>query len=131
MRIQYTPTRSRVGDSHDFQLEAKLKRYDCKDRPAGKEHTALSGKKEYTVYRLEEEHQCQTVPLQLSNTQLARWREFNRSCAFGEFFLFDVYGTAAAADNPQWVQLKFKSFKEKRQADGRFIFSFIITQVLT
>ncbi|WHI52988.1 hypothetical protein P3339_09565 [Microbulbifer sp. MLAF003] len=90
MLIQYTPTRSIVGDGSDYQIEAKLKRYDCSDRPEGKEHKALSGKTEYTVYRLEEEYLCQTVPLKLTYTDLARWREFKRSCAFGEF-LFSMH----------------------------------------
>ncbi|WP_444901408.1 hypothetical protein ACJJIG_17885 [Microbulbifer sp. SSSA007] len=130
MLIQYTPTRSIVGDGSNYQIEDKLKRYDCSDRPEGKEHKALSGKTEYTVYRLEEEYLCQTVPLKLTYTELARWREFKRSCAFGEFFTFDAYGSAATADFPQQVQLKYKSFKEQRQKDGRFIFSFTIVQVI-
>ncbi|WP_444907880.1 hypothetical protein ACJJIR_07620 [Microbulbifer sp. SSSA008] len=130
MLIQYTPTRSLVGDGSNFQIEAKLKRYDGSDRLEGKEHKALSGQSEYTVYRLEEEYVCQTVPLKLTSTELARWREFKRSCAFGEFFTFDAYGTSALADDPQQVQLKFKSFKEKRQKDGRFIFSFTTVQVI-
>lgn len=130
MLIQYTPIRALVGDGSDYQIEAKLQRYDCRDRPEGREHKALSGKKEYTVYRLEEEYLCQTVPLKLTYTELARWREFKRSCAFGEYFTFDAYGTETTADFPQQVQLKFKSFKEKRQKDGRFIFSFTTVQVI-
>ncbi|WP_444885003.1 hypothetical protein [Microbulbifer sp. PSTR4-B] len=130
MLIEYTPTRLLVGDGSNYKIEAKLKRYDCNDRPEGKEHKALSGRTEYTIYRLEEEYSCQTVPLSLTHTELARWREFKRSCAFGEFFSFDAYGTADTPDFPQQVQLKYKSFKEKREKDGRFIFSFTTVQVM-
>lgn len=128
MFIEFIPSRSVTGG--DGKLAADLQQYDVDDDPEGEEATALSGVRETTAYRIERVATCQTVPLQLSDAQLAEWREFKNSCAFGEFFTFDALGTESAPDDPQTVQLKFKSFKERRMAGRFFVFSFVTVQVI-
>ena len=128
MYIEFVPTRLITGG--DGKLHADLQQYDSNDKPEGKEHTALSGFREATVYRLEREAVCRTVPLQLTDGELAAWREFGASCAFGEYFTFDALGSEAAPDDPQTVQLKFKSFKEQRLPGRFFVFSFTTVQVV-
>ena len=128
MYIEFVPTRLITGGPG--KLHGDLQQYDVSDNPEGKEHTALSGFRETTTYRLEREAVCRTVPLQLTPAELAAWREFGASCAFGEYFSFDALGTEAAPDDPQTVQLKFKSFKEKRLPGRFFEFSFTTVQVV-
>ncbi|WP_406828113.1 hypothetical protein [Microbulbifer sp. ARAS458-1] len=128
MYIEFVPTRLVTGGNG--KLHADLQQYDVDDKPEGKEHTALSGFRETTAYRLERLSICRTVPLKLSDAELAAWREFAASCAFGEYFTFDALGTEAAPDDPQTVQLKFKSFKEKRLPGRFFEFSFTTLQVV-
>ena len=128
MYIEFFPTRLVTGGNG--KLAGDLQQYDVDDAPEGKEHKALSGFTEHTVYRLERTANCRTVPLRLSDAELAAWREFAASCAFGEFFTFDALGSEAAPDDPQTVQLKFKSFKEKRLPGRLFEFSFTTVQVV-
>ncbi|GAB2507089.1 hypothetical protein [Microbulbifer agarilyticus] len=128
MYIEFVPTRLTTGGAG--KLHADLQQYDVDDQPEGKEHVALSGFRETTAYRLERVAVCRTVPLQLTPAQLAEWREFAASVAFGEYFTLDALGTEAAPDDPQTVQLKFKSFKEKRLPGRFFEFSFTTLQVV-
>ncbi|WP_160153346.1 hypothetical protein [Microbulbifer sp. ALW1] len=128
MFIEFFPTRLVTGGAG--KLHADLQQYDVDDVPEGKEHTALSGFRETTAYRIERVAVCRTVPMQLTPAQLAEWREFKNSCAFGEYFTFDALGTEAAPDDPQTVQLKFKSFKEKRLPGRFFEFSFTTVQTV-
>ncbi|MEX2964204.1 hypothetical protein [Microbulbifer sp. TYP-18] len=52
-------------------------------RVEGKEHKALSGYTEHTVYRIEREYQCQAAPIKLSAAGLAVWDSFAASCGAG------------------------------------------------
>ncbi|WP_444905316.1 hypothetical protein ACJJIU_22090 (plasmid) [Microbulbifer sp. CnH-101-E] len=128
MYIVFTPTRLITGGAG--KLQAGLQQCDSSDPPQGKEHIALSGAREFTAYRIERHTVCRTVPMRLTPAQLAEWREFGASCAFGEFFTFDAEGTEAAPDDPQTVQLKHKSFKEKRYPGRLYEFSFTTLQVI-
>ncbi|WKD48401.1 hypothetical protein [Microbulbifer spongiae] len=128
MLITFIPTRLVTGG--DGKLEIGLQQYDSHDQAEGKEHKALSGYTEHTAYRIERHSICRTLPVRLTRAQLDQWREFAASCAFGEFFTFDALGTEAAPDNPQTVQLKFKSFKEKRLPGQLFEFGFTTIQVI-
>lgn len=128
MYIEFTPTRLVTGGAG--KLAGDLQQYDENLDPEGKQHTALSGFTEDVVFRLERTASCRTAPLQLSDAALAEWREFGASCAFGEFFTFDALGSEAAPDNPQLVQLKRGSFKEKRLPGRLFEFTFTTVQVV-
>lgn len=128
MFIQYTPTRIITGSGG--KLECDVQQYSVTDSPEGKEHTALSGRTEHTVYRIDRLHKLKTVPLMLSDSELAVWREFGASCAFGEFFTLDPLGTEAAPDSPVTVRMKMKTFKENRMAGRFFTFSFTAVEVI-
>lgn len=128
MFIQYTPTRLITGNGG--KLEADLQRYDIEDKYEGKEHRALSGRTEHTIYRIDRYYKCKTVPLKLNDDELAKWREFAASCAFGEFFTFDPLGWELSPDNPMSVQLKMNTFKETRQPGRIFTFSFTAVRVI-
>ncbi|AQQ67493.1 hypothetical protein Mag101_07450 [Microbulbifer agarilyticus] len=129
MFIEFIPTRFAAGV--DGKLELSLKAFDPQDKAEGVEKTSLSGIREYTDYRTEEEAKCQTVWVTLTDEQYAVWKSFKNSCAFGQFFTFDPYGTETTPDDPQSVQLKFKSFKEKRRPGRRFQFSFTTIRVIS
>ncbi|WP_444891785.1 hypothetical protein ACJJIE_00030 (plasmid) [Microbulbifer sp. TRSA001] len=128
MYIAFTPTRSITGGSG--KLYATLQQYDSNDQPEGVEHKALSGARECTAYRIERHISCRTVAMRLSDSQWGEWCEFANSCAFGEFFTVDAEGTEAEPDDPQTVQLKFKSFKQKRFSGRLYEFSFTLIQVI-
>ncbi|WP_444922694.1 hypothetical protein ACJJH9_00020 (plasmid) [Microbulbifer sp. DLAB2-AF] len=128
MYINFNPSRGITGG--DGKLESTLQQFDSSDQPQGKEHIALSGAREFTVYRIERHTTCRTVPMRLTPSQVAEWREFGASCAFGEFFTFDAEGTEANPDDPQTVELKHKSFKEKRYPGRLYEFSFTTLQVI-
>ncbi|WP_299948771.1 hypothetical protein [uncultured Microbulbifer sp.] len=129
MFIEFTPTR--LHPTGSGKLEAILQQYESgAPRVEGREHRALSGATETTVYRIEREYPCRTAPITLSPAGLAVWDAFAASCGAGEFFTFDPFGTEAAPDTPGTVQLKFGSFKQQRQPAWRFVFSFTIVEIL-
>ncbi|WP_043316570.1 hypothetical protein [Microbulbifer sp. HZ11] len=129
MYIEFSPTRMVTGGAG--KLEAVLKKFDG-GAPVveGKTHQALSGFTEDTVYRVETEHQCETAPMTLTDSELSEWHEFASSCGAGEFFTFDPFGTEAAPSAPATVQLKRKSFKQQRRPGSRFVFSFTIVKIV-
>ncbi|MFI2810137.1 hypothetical protein [Microbulbifer sp. JSM ZJ756] len=132
MHIEFTPTRL-VADAGDGVLAGKLKSYQGGEpQPEGRQHMALGGNTETTLFRLVREYKCQTVPMRLDGPTLKKWHAFAASVAAGEFFTFDGLGTAASPDDPRQVQLKFGSFKQPQRKAGRiFVFSFTIVEFVT
>lgn len=105
--ITYTAKRNLAsghGAGTSYNLETDAEKIDPVRKVVGSSGVALDGTSEGVIDRIERGWSVQTDIIEEADRPL--WEEFIDSVAALESFIFDAYGTTAAADNPQTVLLE-------------------------
>ncbi|MFS1524757.1 hypothetical protein ACL7TT_11675 [Microbulbifer sp. 2304DJ12-6] len=124
--IRYTATREHVSGSPEL-ITTNLMHCERECRTEGKEHIALSGYTESTLYRIDTEWKITTAPF--DPDQLPYWREFGASCANGETFELDISDITGGHSTPFFCRLKRNSYKENRHEHFWFQIALIAVEV--
>ncbi len=128
MFIQYAPLRQLVGGSgSNGKLEFEASRFDESYKDQGNTATAISGKSETTLLRIDYTSMVDSGPVPIVDE--SKWREFHASVAAGEQFTLDAFGTEASPVAPKPVKLQQKSFKKTRLSPQYLSYSFTVIEV--
>jgi hypothetical protein len=78
------------------------------------------------LHGLDEVYAIQTIPMLDTSNTVKQMREFLDSAMNGQYFNVDLYGSAAAPDNPFAVILESTDYSESRQSMHYLQFSFSV-----
>ena len=129
--IEYTAKRGLVaGHTVDtvYKIEFGIATHNERMNIVNTKHKALDGTTETTLHRIEDSINISTGFL--TEALNAEITEFLKSCAAGETFTFDRFGTTATPSDPITCELTTKSNTARRVAKtDTFKRSFIIKVV--
>ena len=115
--IAYNSTRSLLSGHavNDAQaIDIDMVSIDRERKRNATRHQSLSGLPETWLKNIDERWYFTTDFLDMTGTDLQSVREFLDSCAAGEQFTIDPYGSVAAPDSPIICELDSDSYREKR-----------------
>ncbi len=93
-------------------IECGFQPYTKRPSPEGKQFKSLSGSPHGTLFNFEKSHPITTVPLVVTDADIAQWWEFAESVAASETFWLDLKGTKAAPVSPVQAYMKQGTFSE-------------------